>query len=168
MPTSLNPALALLLRVTLVAATAFGAVSLAPVATAPAQASGAHRSHRAHMEHHALRVARTKLGHPYQYGAAGPRRFDCSGLTYFAFHRAGFRRLPRTSSQQARFAHHIRRSHMRPGDLVFFTGSGGVYHVGIFTGWRHGHRVIIHSPRPGQRVRHDRIWTNHWFAGTLR
>ena len=169
MPRRLNPALNLLLRTVLVAATAFGAVSLAPTAAAPAHAATSTTgSHRLHMEHHALRVARGKLGHPYQYGAAGPRRFDCSGLTYFAFHRAGFKRLPRTSSQQARFTRHIRRSHMRVGDLVFFTGSSGVYHVGIYTGWHHGHRTIIHSPSPGKRVQRARIWTNHWFAGTLR
>jgi cell wall-associated NlpC family hydrolase len=131
-------------------------------------APGAHAARKAARVHHALSVVRHQLGDPYRYGAEGPGAFDCSGLTYYAFHRAGFRGLPRTSSAQARFVRHIRRSRMRPGDFVFFTGSGGVYHVGIFATWRHHHRIIIHAPYPGRRVQRERIWTNSWFPGTLR
>jgi cell wall-associated NlpC family hydrolase len=118
---------------------------------------------------HAYRVARHQLGDPYAYGRTGPGAFDCSGLTWYAFHkRAHFRHFPRTSAAQARFAHGVRRSHLRKGDLVFFTDGGRVYHAAIFAGWRHGHRVVLHAPYPGARVRIDRIWTNHWFARTLR
>ncbi|NUR10170.1 MAG: NlpC/P60 family protein [Nocardioidaceae bacterium] len=123
---------------------------------------------RAEKVRHAYRIARNQLGDPYRYGAAGPRAFDCSGLSYYSYHRAGFWRLPRTSSRQARFARHIHRSRMRLGDLVFFYGGGGVYHVAMFAGWHNGHRIIIHSPHPGARVRRERIWTQNWFAGTLR
>ncbi|GAB2975924.1 C40 family peptidase [Nocardioides montaniterrae] len=116
----------------------------------------------------ALSIARHHLGAPYRYGSAGPHAFDCSGLVYFSFRHAGFRHIPRTSRAQAHFAHHIRRSHMRRGDLIFFTDGGGVYHVGIFVGRRHGHVRVLHAPYPGARVRVDRIWTNRWFAGSLR
>ena len=164
--TTLRPTLTLI-RAAVIGVTALGVVSLAPTTTSTAQAATvAH--HRAHMEHRALRVAHNHLGAPYRYGAAGPSRFDCSGLTYFSFRRAGFKRLPRTSSQQAHFARHIRRSHLRRGDLIFFRSGGGVYHVGIYAGRHHHHRTIIHAPSPGKRVRRDRLWTNHWFAGTLR
>jgi len=113
-------------------------------------------------------IVRAQQGDPYSYGAAGPNRFDCSGLVYYSFRRAGFGHIPRTSSSQARYANHISRSQMRRGDLVFFYGSRGVYHVGVYAGWRNGHRTIIHAPRPGQRVHLERIWTSHWFGGTLR
>jgi len=63
---------------------------------------------------------------------------------------------------------HIKRSRMRPGDFMFYTGRSGVYHVGIFVGWRDGRRALLHAPRSGTRVRVDRNWSNHWFAGTLR
>ena len=116
----------------------------------------------------ALRVARNQTGDPYRYGAAGPNAFDCSGLVYYSTHRAGFRGVPRTSSAQARFMRKIKRSAMRPGDFVFFTNGGGVYHVGIFSGWRNGRRVIVHSPYSGSRVHTAAIWTNSWFPGTLR
>jgi cell wall-associated NlpC family hydrolase len=118
---------------------------------------------------HALSVARTRVGDPYRYGSDGPRRFDCSGLTYFAFHkRSGFTHFPRTAAAQARFAHHIRKRNMRKGDLMFFYDSSGVYHVGIFDGWRNGRRLVLHAPYPGQRVHAERVWTHRWFAGTLR
>lgn len=116
----------------------------------------------------ALRIARNQKGDPYRYGAAGPNAFDCSGLVYFATHRAGFGHVPRTSSAQSRFMRHIKRSAMRPGDFVFFTNGGGVYHVGVFTGWSKGRRLIVHAPYSGGRVRTERIWTNRWFPGTLR
>jgi cell wall-associated NlpC family hydrolase len=155
-----------LLRAAVAGIAALGAVSFAPSGTSPAHAAIT----RARVErvHRAFRIARNQLGDPYRYGADGPRAFDCSGLTYYAFHRAGFRRLPRTASQQAHFVQHIRRSHLRRGDLVFFRSGGAVYHVGIFDRWRHHHRIIIHAPHSGTRVKKERIWTNNWFAGTLR
>jgi len=116
----------------------------------------------------AMRTAAAQKGDPYSYGAAGPRAFDCSGLTYYSFRKAGFKRIPRTSSAQAGFARHIKRHNMKRGDLIFFTGSGGVYHVGVFAGWRHGDRLVLHAPYSGTRVRTDKVWTNAWFPGTLR
>jgi cell wall-associated NlpC family hydrolase len=115
-----------------------------------------------------LRIARAQQGDPYRYGAAGPDAFDCSGLVYYSYRRAGFRNIPRTSSQQARHAHRIPRSHLRRGDFVYFHSGGSVYHVGIYAGSRHGRRYIVHASRPGVPVRRDPIWTDSWFAGTLR
>jgi cell wall-associated NlpC family hydrolase len=116
----------------------------------------------------ALSIARNQKGDPYRYGASGPNAFDCSGLVYYSTHRAGFGHVPRTSSAQSRFMRHISRSAMRPGDFVFFTDGGGVYHVGVFSGWSHGRRLIVHAPYSGARVRTEAIWTNRWFPGTLR
>ncbi len=118
--------------------------------------------------HRALRVARAQIGDRYRYGAEGPRRFDCSGLVYFSTHAAGFSRVPRTSSEQAEFMRRIKRSAMRRGDFVFFTGRSGVYHVGIFAGRSDGKRHIVHAPSTGARVSRAPIWTNSWFPGTLR
>ena len=44
----------------------------------------------------ALDIVRNQKGDPYRYGAAGPNAFDCSGLTYYSFRRAGFVNIPRT------------------------------------------------------------------------
>ncbi|MDH2414439.1 C40 family peptidase [Nocardioides sp. CER19] len=115
----------------------------------------------------AYRIALRQRGDPYRYGAEGPSSFDCSGLTSYAYHHAGFR-LPRTSSAQAGAVRHIQRSRLRLGDLVFFTSGGHVYHVGLFAGHRRPGYYLLHAPYPGKVVQVDRIWTSSWFGGTLR
>ncbi|HEX6248976.1 MAG TPA: C40 family peptidase [Nocardioidaceae bacterium] len=116
----------------------------------------------------ALDIVRNQKGDPYKWGAAGPHRFDCSGLVYFSYRKAGFTNVPRTSSQQARFATRIKKSNMRKGDLMFFYDGGGVYHVAVFAGWKDGRRKMIHAPYGGKRVHRASPWTSRWFAGTLR
>jgi cell wall-associated NlpC family hydrolase len=106
-------------------------------------------------------------GDPYSYGAAGPRSFDCSGLTMFAYGKAGLY-LPRSSDGQARFVRHIPKKNLHRGDFVFFHSGGHVYHVAIYLGRHHGARFILHAPHSGTVVQRDPIWTPSWYAGTLR
>lgn len=127
-----------------------------------------HRKRTARKIATAFNIARKQKGDPYRYGASGPGAFDCSGLTYYSFRRAGFSNIPRTSSAQSRWTKRISRSHMRRGDLMFFHGRGGVYHVGIFAGAAQGRRYVLHAPSTGGRVRTERVWTDSWFPGTLR
>jgi cell wall-associated NlpC family hydrolase len=112
---------------------------------------------------HAVDWARSRKGSPYRYGADGPHRFDCSGLTRWVYKRLG-KTLPHSSSAQARRVRHIKRTHARRGDLVFFYSHGSIYHVAIFA----GHHRIWHAPHSGTRVRLDRIWTRHFFIGRVR
>ena len=111
----------------------------------------------------ALRVARNQHGDPYKWGAAGPNAFDCSGLTSFAYKRVG-KALPRTSSMQRSATKRIRAGQARRGDLVFFHGSNGVYHVGLYA----GRGRIWHSPQPGTRVHRAKIWTKSVSYGRVR
>jgi cell wall-associated NlpC family hydrolase len=112
-------------------------------------------------------VAMRQRGDAYGYGAAGPHRFDCSGLIRYAYSRAGFD-VPRTSSAQAGHARRVAKQDLRAGDLMFFHGSGGVYHAAIFLRWSRGHAVMLHAPGSGERVRVAVPWTSQWFGGTLR
>lgn len=168
-------------RVAFSGALAIGLLTSAPVSDVHAataiSAAGTHAVAKAKPRHpkprlsrveRAMRTAVAQKGDPYSYGSAGPNRFDCSGLTYFSFRRAGFSHIPRSSSAQAHFARHISRGAMKRGDLMFFTDGGGVYHVGVFAGWKHGRRLVLHAPYSGTRVRTDPVWTGSWFAGTLR
>ena len=115
----------------------------------------------------ARNIAMAQRGDAYAYGAAGPASFDSSGLIRYAYSRAGIA-VPRTSSAQAGAARRIAKKDMRPGDLMFFYGSGGIYHAAIFLRWSRGHALMVHSPRPGSRVHVAAPWTSAWFAGTLR
>jgi cell wall-associated NlpC family hydrolase len=140
------------------------ALALSVTIAAPADAA----TKRARKIYNASMVAKNQHGDPYRYGANGPARFDCSGLTQFSYGRAGLY-LPRTSDAQANYARRIRKRNLRKGDLMFFHSGGNVYHVGIFAGWNgRGRRLITHSPSTGKRVHTTTVWTSRWFAGTLR
>jgi len=77
-------------------------------------------------------LARTLLGKPYRWGAAGPNAFDCSGLVQFVYGSLGVN-LPRTTAALWRSLTPTDKP--RPGDLVFFSFSGRrVDHVGIYLG----------------------------------
>ncbi|MGW8885321.1 C40 family peptidase [Streptomyces sp. NPDC055749] len=111
----------------------------------------------------ALKIAASKKGSPYKYGAVGPRRFDCSGLTLYSFKRVG-KKLPRTAQQQYNKTRHISSSQRQRGDLVFFHAGRSVYHVGIYA----GHGRIWHSPKSGSVVRLERIWSKSVWYGRVR
>jgi cell wall-associated NlpC family hydrolase len=136
-----------------------------------ADSSGADAAERASKREqkifHAVRIARRQIGEPYNYGAAGPNSFDCSGLTYYAYRKAGLK-MPRTSDGQYARVRHIKKRNIKRGDFVFFHSGGGVYHVAIYLKRKNGNRIILHSPYSGRTVQRDPIWTRSWWAGTLR
>ncbi|MCH0562501.1 MULTISPECIES: C40 family peptidase [unclassified Streptomyces] len=110
----------------------------------------------------ALQVAASKRGAPYKWGATGPHRFDCSGLTLYSYKKAG-KRLPRTAAQQYNKTRHVSSTHRRAGDLVFFHSGRNVYHVGIYA----GRGKIWHAPKTGDVVRLQRIWTRSVWYGRV-
>ncbi|MGR8011870.1 C40 family peptidase [Streptomyces hypolithicus] len=134
---------------------AIGSTMLAPGASTDAHAA----SHAAK----ALSVAASKKGAPYAHGAAGPNRFDCSGLTLYSFKKAG-KRLPRTAQSQYNKTRHIAAGSRQRGDLVFFHAGRYVYHVGIYA----GSGKMWHSPKSGSTVRLDRIWSKSVWYGRVR
>ncbi|MFE9173441.1 C40 family peptidase [Streptomyces kebangsaanensis] len=111
----------------------------------------------------ALRIAASKKGAPYQWGATGPRSFDCSGLTLYSFKKAG-KKLPRTADQQYNKTRHISAKSRRAGDLVFFHSGSYVYHVGIYAGGG----KIWHAPKSGDVVKLQKIWTKSVWYGRVR
>ncbi len=107
------------------------------------------------------------MGKPYQWGAAGPDKFDCSGLVQYVYSNLGVS-LPRVSRQQASAGVHVDRADLQPGDLVFFVLSGSrIDHVGIYL----GHGQFIHAPRRYSPVRTDSLNNSWWrqrFKGGRR
>ena len=110
-----------------------------------------------------IRVAAAKAGAPYRYGAEGPCRFDCSGLTMRVLHRIG-RELPRTSRDQSTATHRVTQARRRWGDLVFLSSRGRVHHAGICA----ERNRIWHAPGPGRRVQRERLWTSRVTYGRVR
>lgn len=91
-------------------------------------------------------VALGQLGTPYGWGGNGPHRFDCSGLTSFAWRAAGVE-LPRTSRDQHAQITPVSRSELIPGDLVFYHRP--VSHVAIYM----GNGKVVEAPNSGGVVR---------------
>ena len=108
----------------------------APVAEAPVNVPVSGRAGIA------VAAARSKLGSPYVWAAAGPSSFDCSGLTMYAWGQAGVS-LPHSSSMQM--------SSGQRGDLVFY--GSPVYHVAIYVGGGQ----VIHAPQTGDVVRYASV-----------
>jgi len=92
----------------------------------------------------AVRAALSRLGSPYVWGATGPDRFDCSGLTQWSYARAGIH-LDRTTYQQIYDGIPIPRSQVRAGDLVF--PSAGHVQMAI------GNNLVVEAPHAGATVR---------------
>jgi cell wall-associated NlpC family hydrolase len=110
-----------------------------------------------------IRVASAYRGTPYQYGATGPSRFDCSGFTRYIFAKFGIS-LPHSSSAQYSEVRHIANKDKRIGDLVFFhSGSGHVYHVGIYAG---GDQIWA-ATHTGDFVRLEGMWNASYYVGRI-
>jgi len=92
----------------------------------------------------AVRYAYAQLGKMYQFGAAGPNTFDCSGLTQMAWRAAGVG-LPHNAAMQYRATAKVGAGSIIPGDLVYSRSFG---HVGIYI----GNGKIIHSSRTGRPI----------------
>ncbi|MFI9240508.1 C40 family peptidase [Streptomyces sp. NPDC053079] len=141
-------------------ASALTAAMLAASVLIPGLATGAQAATSGEQ---ALKVAASKKGSPYQYGATGPNRFDCSGLTLYSFKKVG-KNLPRTAQSQYNSTRHLSSGSRQVGDLVFFHSGSNVYHVGIYA----GSNKIWHSPKPGGSVRLEKIWTNSVWYGRVK
>ena len=99
----------------------------------------------------AVAEAKRQIGKPYEYGAAGPNSFDCSGLTMWSW-RAGGVSLPHSSSAQYSATRHISMGEIQPGDLLFY--GSPIHHVGIYV----GNGTMVEASQTGTPVRYASIY----------
>jgi peptidoglycan DL-endopeptidase CwlO len=104
------------------------------------------------------RFVMRQVGDDYQWGAEGFGAYDCSGLAWRAWRRAG-RILPRTSRDQRLALDHRRvfRKDLRRGDLMFFYRP--VSHVAVYVG---DNRIVTASPG-SDRVRRVRMPVGSYY-----
>ncbi|HEY7149826.1 MAG TPA: C40 family peptidase [Gaiellaceae bacterium] len=109
--------------------------------------------HKRTLGERAARIALKAVGVPYHWGGSSPSSgFDCSGLVYWAYEHVGVT-LPHSSYALAGMGRRVR--HLRPGDLLFFSGYG---HVGIYI----GRGRMVHAPHTGTRVQVVRLGHSHY------
>ncbi len=112
----------------------------------------------------ALKYALKQVGDVYVWAAAGPTRWDCSGLTMRAFQQAGVS-LPHSSRIQVKYGKSISAGSLKPGDLLFF--GKPISHVSIYMGGG----KMVQAPRPGKRVevvKFVRMFGKKPFVGARR
>jgi cell wall-associated NlpC family hydrolase len=111
----------------------------------------------------AVALARSRIGAPYVWGAAGPDAFDCSGLVFWVYSQLGVQ-VPRTAQPQFEWALPIEPSQLQPGDLVFWQGtyptSDQVSHVGMYT----GNGMVVMATDTGDFVREVALSNPYWTA----
>jgi peptidoglycan DL-endopeptidase CwlO len=108
----------------------------------------------------ALRWALSRVGDMYLWGAAGPDRFDCSGLVMWAYEHVGIQ-LDHFTGDQWNEGVHISRSQLQPGDLVFFFADLG--HVGMYI----GNGLMVDAPQTGQPVQVQPVFWSA-YVGAVR
>lgn len=99
----------------------------------------------AHANPDAVGAARSAIGSPYQWGAAGPEAFDCSGLVVWAYGQIGVA-LPHSSQALAAGGTPVAREQLLPGDIVTFYP--GATHAALYS----GDGMVIHASTYGRPV----------------
>lgn len=106
------------------------------------------------------------IGRPYVFGAAGPRTFDCSGLTQYVYAKFGVS-LEHYTGSQWNAGKSVKRGYLQAGDLVFFNTYGSLSHVGIYVGGGD----FIHAPSSGKTVTVSSLSESYYasrYAGARR
>jgi peptidoglycan DL-endopeptidase RipA len=111
--------------------------------------------------------ALSQIGKPYQWGAAGPSTYDCSGLAMVAWAHAGVSILHYTGDQWNEGTH-VPLNDMQRGDLVFYATNNSdpatIHHVGIYIGGGQ----MVDAPYTGVDVRIDSIYQPGEPIGAVR
>ncbi|XGK32759.1 C40 family peptidase [Lactobacillus acidophilus] len=79
-------------------------------------------------------LAKEQVGKPYVWAAAGPDKFDCSGLVQYVYQHAAGINLPRTTYDQVKVGQTVPLNQLQAGDLVFWGSETAPYHVAIYIG----------------------------------
>jgi len=134
-----------------------------PVAKPEAAASAPVQARPATVAQKAAAIALDQVGAPYRYGGSSPSGFDCSGLVYYSYRRAG-KAIPRTTSQLWNSTTAVARDDIHVGDLLFFRINGKMQHVGLYV----GSGRFVHAPSSGRQVSVESLRSEYYSAAFIR
>ena len=112
-----------------------------------------------------IKEAEKYLGYPYVWGGSSPSTsFDCSGFVSWVINHSGWD-VGRLGAQGlCNICTPVSSANVKPGDLVFFTGTydtPGVSHVGIYV----GNNMMIHC---GDPISYANLNSNYWQSHFYR
>ena len=112
-----------------------------------------------------IKEAKKYLGYPYVWGGSSPSTsFDCSGFVSWVINHSGWD-VGRLGAQGlCNICTPVPSANVKPGDLVFFTGTydtPGVSHVGIYV----GNNMMIHC---GDPISYANLNSNYWQSHFYR
>ena len=112
-----------------------------------------------------IKEAEKYLGYPYVWGGSSPSTsFDCSGFVSWVINHSGWD-VGRLGAQGlCNICMPVSSANVKPGDLVFFTGTydtPGVSHVGIYV----GNNMMIHC---GDPISYANLNSNYWQSHFYR
>ena len=111
-----------------------------------------------------IKEAEKYLGYPYVWGGSSPSTsFDCSGFVSWVINHSGWD-VGRLGAQGlCNICTPVSSANIKPGDLVFFTGTydtPGVSHVGIYV----GNNMMIHCGDPISYANlNSSYWQSHFY-----
>lgn len=111
-----------------------------------------------------IKEAEKYLGYPYVWGGSSPSTsFDCSGFVSWVINHSGWD-VGRLGAQGlCNICTPVSSANVKPGDLVFFTGTydtPGVSHVGIYV----GNNMMIHCGDPISYTNlNSSYWQSHFY-----
>ena len=111
-----------------------------------------------------IKEAEKYLGYPYVWGGSSPSTsFDCSGFVSWVINHSGWD-VGRLGAQGlCNICTPVSSFNVKPGDLVFFTGTydtPGVSHVGIYV----GNNMMIHCGDPISYANlNSSYWQSHFY-----
>ena len=111
-----------------------------------------------------IKEAEKYLGYPYVWGGSSPSTsFDCSGFVSWVINHSGWN-VGRLGAQGlCNICTPVSSANVKPGDLVFFTGTydtPGVSHVGIYV----GNNMMIHCGDPISYANlNSSYWQSHFY-----
>lgn len=123
------------------------AIKFSPAKSGGGSGSTSTQSRRSKVVNFAIQY----VGNPYVWGGTSlTRGVDCSGFTMQVMRQFGVS-LPHYSVAQSKMGRAVKSSEMKPGDLIFYAGSGGrVNHVALYIG--NGQVVHAASKRSGIKI----------------